>query len=65
MVQRAGFSNIFKKWGEFPGGRVVRIPGFHCLGSGSVPGQGTEIPQAVQHSKKKKERKREKKEVGL
>ena len=30
--------------GEFPGGIVVRIPGFHGLGLGSVPGQETEIP---------------------
>ena len=22
----------------FPGGLVVRIPGFHCLGPGSIPG---------------------------
>ena len=29
---------------EFPGGLVVRIPGFHCRGPGSVPGQGTESP---------------------
>ena len=36
--------------GEFPGGPVVRIPGFHCQGPGSIPGRGTEIPQAMQHS---------------
>ena len=29
---------------------MVRIPGFHCCGLGSIPGQGTEIPQAAQHS---------------
>ena len=29
---------------EFPGDLVVSIPGFHCHGLGSVPGQGTEIP---------------------
>ena len=35
---------------EFPGGRVVRIWGFHCCGPGSVPGLGTEIPhQATAH----------------
>ena len=28
---------------DFPGGLVIRILGFHCLGPGSVPGQGTEI----------------------
>ena len=32
---------------EFPGGLMVRIPGFHCCGPGSVPGQGAEILQAV------------------
>ena len=26
--------------------------GFHCHSPGSIPGQGTEIPQAVQHSQK-------------
>ena len=35
-----------KKKREFPGGLVVRILGFHCHGPGSIPGQGTEIPQA-------------------
>ena len=37
---------------EFPGGLMVRIPGFHCHGPGSVPGWGTEIPCAMQHSQK-------------
>ena len=32
---------------EFPGGLVVRIPGFHFCGPGSNPGRGTEIPQGV------------------
>ena len=36
--------------GEFPGGLVVRIPGFHCRGPGSILGQRTEIPQATQCS---------------
>ena len=35
--------------GEFPGGQVVRIWHFHFHGPGSVPGQGTEIPQATSH----------------
>ena len=26
--------------GEFPGGLVVRIPGFHCGGPGSTPQGG-------------------------
>jgi len=33
--------------GEFPGGKVVRIPGFQCPGSSSVSGQETEILQAM------------------
>ena len=33
-----------KSW-EFPGSLVVRIWHFHCHGPGSIPGQGTEIPQ--------------------
>ena len=32
---------------EFPGSLVVRIPGFHCGGLGSVLGLETEILQAV------------------
>ena len=39
--------------GEFPGGLVVRILGFHCRGLGSVPGRGTEILQAIQQGRKK------------
>ena len=37
---------------EFPGGLVVRILGFHCHGLGSIPSQGTEIPQAAWHGQK-------------
>ena len=32
---------------EFPDGIVVRIPGFHCRGLGSISGWGTEILQAA------------------
>ena len=39
--------------GEFPG-LVVRNQHFHSHGVGSVPNEGTEIPQAPRHSKKKK-----------
>lgn len=39
------------------GGLVVRIPGFHCRGLGSIPYHGTEILQAVHHGKKKKKKK--------
>ena len=40
---------------EFPGGLVVKIPGFHCHGQGSILGQGTEIPQAMQCGQKAKQ----------
>ena len=30
-------------------------------GPGSIPGQGTKIPQAIQHGKKKKKKKKKKK----
>ena len=33
---------------------MVRMPGFHCHGPGSIPGQGAEIPQATRRGKKKK-----------
>ena len=39
---------------EFPGGLMVRILSFHCCDLGSVPGQGTKIPQAMQHGQKRK-----------
>jgi len=39
---------------------VVRTH-FHCWGLGSIPGQGTKIPQAAQHGLKKKKRRRKKK----
>ena len=41
-------TQIINCW-EFPGGPVVRTPHFHCMDS--MPGQGTNIPQA---EKKKK-----------
>ena len=39
---------------DFSGGPVVMIPCFHCRGVGSIPGQGTKIPNAKQYSQKKK-----------
>ena len=35
---------------------MVRIRCFHYHGPGSIPGQGTEIPQASQRGQKKKEK---------
>ena len=46
--------------GEFPGGLVVRIQGFHCCGPGSIPGQETKIPQVAAFGKKKKKKKERK-----
>ena len=42
---------------EFSCGLMVRTSGAHCHGPNSVPDCGTEILQAVQHSKKKKKKK--------
>ena len=42
-----------RKERRFSGGLMVRILGFHCWGPGSVPGWGTEIPQAGCVAKKK------------
>ena len=37
---------------------MVRIQCFHCCGLGSIPGQGTEIPQVVQRGQKKIKKKK-------
>ena len=50
MVSIARDRNLLR---EFPGGLVIKILGFHGHGLGSVPGRGTEIPQAMQHGYKK------------
>ena len=39
---------------EFPSGPVVRHRAFSVVGLGSIPGQGTKIPKAMQPGKKKK-----------
>ena len=39
--------------GEFPGGPVGKTWCVSCWGLGLVPGQGTKIPQAAQHSQNK------------
>ena len=38
--------------GKFPGGLAVKIPCFHFLGLGSVPGRENEISQNLQSSPK-------------
>ena len=42
---------------EFPGRLVVWIRRFHCHGPGSIPGQGTEISQAIRRGQKNKQNK--------
>jgi len=37
---------------EFPGCPAIRTQQFHCRAPGSIPGQGTKIPQATQHGQK-------------
>ena len=45
-----------KKLGrDFPGGVVVKTPAFTAGSMGLIPGQGTKIPHAAQHSQKKRE----------
>ena len=44
--------------GEFPGGPVVGTWSFHYRGLDSVSGRGTKIPQATEHGKKKKNKKK-------
>ena len=47
------YFNLKLYYKEFPGGLVVRILAFHCCGWGSIPGRGTEIPQAMRRGKNK------------
>ena len=47
--ERAGASGRWKSQeGDFPGGPVVKTPPSNAGDSGSIPGQGTKIPQATQ-----------------
>ena len=41
---------------DSPGSPAVKTPHFHCRGMGSIPGQVTRIPYAMQHGKKKKKK---------
>ena len=36
---------------------MVKIPCFHSRGKGLIPGQGTKIPNAMQHSQKTEKQK--------
>lgn len=53
------WTNTIKKYlKEFPGGLIVRIPGFHSCGPGSIPAQETEIPHSVHPPKKRRKEKK-------
>ena len=39
---------------EFPGGPVVKTQRFHCGDLGSIPGQGTKIPQVAWYGQREK-----------
>ena len=43
---------IKRRMGEFPGGTAVRTPCFNGRSPGSIPHQGTKIPQACSVAKK-------------
>ena len=38
---------IWKSFGDFPGGPVVKNPPSNAADAGMIPGQGTKIPHAV------------------
>ena len=52
--ERAKFTCSRSSVREFPGGPVVRLCAFTAEGTGSTPGRGTKILQAVQRGQKKK-----------
>ena len=47
---------LLKRFRDFPGSPVVRTWRFQCHGLGLIPGQRTDIPQAMQLSQKKKKK---------
>ena len=50
-----GYKSALKRMNrDFPGGPVVTTPLFNAGGVGSIPGQGTKIPHAMQCGQKKK-----------
>ena len=47
MVYPRRFEIIVKR--EFLGGQLLRLHASNVRGAGSIPGQGTKIPQAIQY----------------
>ena len=52
------FWSLKKKVGEFPGGLVIRILGFHGCGLHSVHGWEPEILEAMRYSQEKNKKNR-------
>ena len=52
MVYPRRFEIIVKR--EFLGGQLLRLHASNVRGAGSIPGQGTKIPQAIQYGLNKK-----------
>lgn len=50
---------------EFPGSLVMRIHCFNCHGPGSIPGQGTDVPQDTQCGMVKKIKKKDYAFIGV
>ena len=50
--------HLYVKKLNFPGGPVVKTLHFQCRGTGSIPGPGTKILQAMQQGQKKKGKKK-------
>lgn len=48
-----------RKTKDYSTGPVVRTQCSHCQAPGSIPGRGTEIPQAAPQAKKKKEKRKQ------
>ena len=47
-AQFPGQNNLQEMWGNFPGGSVVKNLPSNTGDTGSIPGQGTKIPCAVE-----------------
>ena len=67
LLQAVGMAKKKAVFWEFPGSLVVSILHFHHCCLGSIPGQGTKIPQQATacHGQKKKKKKEKKKKSRL
>ena len=58
MIEKKGDQNIMR--GNSLAVQWLRLRAFTAVGLGLMPGQGTKIPQAVQHRQIKKKKEKEK-----